>query len=334
MHREFIQVGDRVLEAVLEEDEDGWWVVEVPELPGCVSQGRSYAEALENIREAAELYLSSQVRNFCPGWPAGYLRGVDLVRLILRSSPKGRRREFQAGTLAAAAGAAGSGLAFLAPALLLPLTIALYRALQERFRLPPHPRQPEGPKLMHDPLALPRALQRVIQEIPPHLPPIQVLDRTKDILRHEFGPFVEVIPPAELDFLSRHILLAAKAWQENIPKLFIFPDNPEREEAGVFYAAEPPAIGVNERYINDPFAVSVILAHELGHWAVWLTGRDLTHEEHEDLAYAIESYLLGRSTAEEAKKAEEILKEVGLDERFLRRLVVHMTRVFTGAAGD
>ncbi|MCX5893062.1 MAG: type II toxin-antitoxin system HicB family antitoxin, partial [Deltaproteobacteria bacterium] len=36
----------------LEQDEDGWFVVECPALPGCVSQGRDEAEALENIKEA------------------------------------------------------------------------------------------------------------------------------------------------------------------------------------------------------------------------------------------------------------------------------------------
>lgn len=36
----------------LEKDEDGYWVVECPSLPGCVSQGKSRQEALENIREA------------------------------------------------------------------------------------------------------------------------------------------------------------------------------------------------------------------------------------------------------------------------------------------
>jgi predicted RNase H-like HicB family nuclease len=37
--------------------EDGYWVVEVPSLPGCVSQGKTRQEALENIREAIALYL-------------------------------------------------------------------------------------------------------------------------------------------------------------------------------------------------------------------------------------------------------------------------------------
>ena len=38
----------------LERGEDGWIVVECPALPGCVSQGRTEAEALANIREAIE----------------------------------------------------------------------------------------------------------------------------------------------------------------------------------------------------------------------------------------------------------------------------------------
>jgi predicted RNase H-like HicB family nuclease len=34
------------------EQSDGWFVVECPALPGCVSQGRDEKEALENIKEA------------------------------------------------------------------------------------------------------------------------------------------------------------------------------------------------------------------------------------------------------------------------------------------
>lgn len=36
---------------------DGWWVAEVPSLPGCVTQGSTREEALENAAEAAELWL-------------------------------------------------------------------------------------------------------------------------------------------------------------------------------------------------------------------------------------------------------------------------------------
>jgi predicted RNase H-like HicB family nuclease len=37
--------------------EDGYLVVEVPSLPGCISQGKTREEALANIDEAIVLYL-------------------------------------------------------------------------------------------------------------------------------------------------------------------------------------------------------------------------------------------------------------------------------------
>ena len=37
---------------VLHPEKDDWVVVECPELPGCVSQGKNEGEALANIREA------------------------------------------------------------------------------------------------------------------------------------------------------------------------------------------------------------------------------------------------------------------------------------------
>jgi predicted RNase H-like HicB family nuclease len=42
---------------VLEREEDGGYVLSVPALPGCVSQGDTRAQALNNIREAIELYI-------------------------------------------------------------------------------------------------------------------------------------------------------------------------------------------------------------------------------------------------------------------------------------
>jgi len=41
----------------MEQAEDGWFVVECPALPGCVSQGKNEEEALENIREAITAWL-------------------------------------------------------------------------------------------------------------------------------------------------------------------------------------------------------------------------------------------------------------------------------------
>jgi predicted RNase H-like HicB family nuclease len=42
---------------VLEQEQDGGYVASVPTLPGCVSQGDTRADALQNIREAIELYV-------------------------------------------------------------------------------------------------------------------------------------------------------------------------------------------------------------------------------------------------------------------------------------
>ncbi len=44
-------------QVVLEPSEGGGYTVLVPELPGCISEGDTVDEALENIREAIELYL-------------------------------------------------------------------------------------------------------------------------------------------------------------------------------------------------------------------------------------------------------------------------------------
>ena len=40
------------LQVIIEQDETGYYVAEVPALPGCVSQGRTRTEARANIREA------------------------------------------------------------------------------------------------------------------------------------------------------------------------------------------------------------------------------------------------------------------------------------------
>ena len=44
----------------IQQDEDGVFVAEVPSLPGCISQGVSRSEAMENIREAILAYLESR----------------------------------------------------------------------------------------------------------------------------------------------------------------------------------------------------------------------------------------------------------------------------------
>jgi predicted RNase H-like HicB family nuclease len=44
---------------ILTQDEDGVFVAEVPALPGCISQGKTRDEAINNIKEAIEGYLES-----------------------------------------------------------------------------------------------------------------------------------------------------------------------------------------------------------------------------------------------------------------------------------
>ena len=43
--------------AVFEPEQVGGYSVTIPALPGCISQGETFEEALVNIKEAAELYL-------------------------------------------------------------------------------------------------------------------------------------------------------------------------------------------------------------------------------------------------------------------------------------
>ncbi len=50
----------------LQRDEDGWYVATVPALPGCISQGKTEAEAKKNIKEAIKLHLSSLAEEGVP----------------------------------------------------------------------------------------------------------------------------------------------------------------------------------------------------------------------------------------------------------------------------
>ncbi len=42
---------------IIEKDESGYFVAEVPALPGCLSQGKTFEEAQENIKEVIEGWL-------------------------------------------------------------------------------------------------------------------------------------------------------------------------------------------------------------------------------------------------------------------------------------
>lgn len=53
-------------QVMLYRGEDGYWVVECPSLPGCISQGKSRDEAIRNIGEAIRLYISSLEEDHLP----------------------------------------------------------------------------------------------------------------------------------------------------------------------------------------------------------------------------------------------------------------------------
>ena len=46
-------------EVVIYRGEDGYWVAECPSLPGCVSQGKTKAETIANVREAIEGWIET-----------------------------------------------------------------------------------------------------------------------------------------------------------------------------------------------------------------------------------------------------------------------------------
>lgn len=46
-----------IFNVTIDRDEDGVFVVECPSIPGCVSQGKTKEEALENIKDAIKLCL-------------------------------------------------------------------------------------------------------------------------------------------------------------------------------------------------------------------------------------------------------------------------------------
>lgn len=46
-------------QVVVHPGEDGYWIAECPSLPGCITQGKSRDEALENAREAIAGYVAA-----------------------------------------------------------------------------------------------------------------------------------------------------------------------------------------------------------------------------------------------------------------------------------
>ena len=48
------------LKVILEPSDEGGFTFIVPSLPGCISEGNTVEEAMQNIREAIDLYLEEE----------------------------------------------------------------------------------------------------------------------------------------------------------------------------------------------------------------------------------------------------------------------------------
>ena len=61
--------------------EDGYWIAECPTLLGCISQGRTRDEAIENIREAMALYVEALEDDYL-SWRDATFDGRTVAELV------------------------------------------------------------------------------------------------------------------------------------------------------------------------------------------------------------------------------------------------------------
>ncbi len=64
---------------VIERDEDGLYVASVPAIQGCYTQGETYEEALENIKDAIKLHIEARR---AIGEPVPVEVAIDEVRVV------------------------------------------------------------------------------------------------------------------------------------------------------------------------------------------------------------------------------------------------------------
>lgn len=55
-----------IFNVTIERDEDGIYIVECPSIPGCVSQGETKEEALENVKDAIKSCLEVRAEKGLP----------------------------------------------------------------------------------------------------------------------------------------------------------------------------------------------------------------------------------------------------------------------------
>ena len=64
---------------LVEQDEDGVFVAECPALPGCISQGSTRKESLDNINDAIKGYLESLKKHNEPIPPSIFEETVEVI---------------------------------------------------------------------------------------------------------------------------------------------------------------------------------------------------------------------------------------------------------------
>ena len=57
---------ERTFTVLLEQDEDGIYIAKVPDIPGCYTQGKTIAQAMERIKEAIQVCLEAEKEEFLP----------------------------------------------------------------------------------------------------------------------------------------------------------------------------------------------------------------------------------------------------------------------------
>ena len=55
-----------IFNITIERDEDNVWITECPSIPGCVSQGETKTEAIENIKDAIKVCLEVRAEKGLP----------------------------------------------------------------------------------------------------------------------------------------------------------------------------------------------------------------------------------------------------------------------------
>jgi predicted RNase H-like HicB family nuclease len=69
---------------IVERDEDGVFVASCPALQGCYTQGKTYKEAMKNIKEAIELHVDARKQL---GEPIPFEQAIEEVEIVAKVTP-------------------------------------------------------------------------------------------------------------------------------------------------------------------------------------------------------------------------------------------------------